>query len=600
MNDPLLIAGASNPVLLDYAAHCLQREGAAIAVVSCRSDGRPACRVLRQTTTGGPPVATEEMFSPAGYLAAYPKRRGGGVVVFLDRQLTAGDRAMLVEVAAVAIQSSAECVCVVSTFRVHCGDRQAARAEAFFLEQLRGFAGRVVVLRPGHIVSRHSRLGAFLPGAWLWLPLVPGCLKSCCVEGDELFAAIDRELATAGRKRRTLTLLGANRPWRERLLENARSPLAHLYVTLSRALLPLILFRQFAGFLIRFAAKRSPLVRPWHVDTMRPGSIKELLALYNPYNHRHVKVVGYNNGVVHFGQKFPGRTVVSTARCNRLARVNGRLGEFDTGATIRQAMDVLSPAGKELPVVPNYSYVSLGTAFFIPIHGSASTLSTVAETIEKVLLYDPLGDRCIVARRDDPAFGHYLYNLGAEVLLLRVYLQTKDKSRYFVTHREVANPTSKEVLACLQDKKASNVEVRKASSAAETVKISQYYTERAAGDGAALELPRDALGRLWDRLEENPITSALFHGLTRTLAYHVELFLSEQEFATFWDTHRSMPILKIQLRFIHRDGFPNSPFREHDCISADLFMRKKHKAAFDAYLREKLSAVKLNPGKHSM
>jgi hypothetical protein len=541
-----------------------------------------------------------QAFSAARYLAAHPDRRGGGVVVFLERRLTAGDRAMLKEVAEVAVKSGAECFCIVSSFRVHCGDREAARAEAFLQAQLRGFAGRAVVLRPGHVVSRHSPLGAFLPGSWLWLPLVPGRLQSCCVEGEELFAAIDRELTTAGRKSRTLTLLGANRPWRDRLVENARGPLTRAYVTLTRALVPLLVFRQLAGLLIGLAARRSPALRAWHVDTLRPGSLKELLALYNPYNHRHVKVVGYNNGVVHFGQKFPGKTVVSTVGCNRLARVKGHLAEFDTGVTIRQAMDVLGPAGKELPVVPNYSYVSLGTAYFIPIHGSASTLSTVAETIDKVLLYDPARDRCVVARRDDPAFGHYLFNLDAEVLLLRLGIQTKDKSRYFVTHRQTPNPTSQEILACLHDKKASNVEVRKAGSAAPSVKISQYYADQAGGDGAALELPRDALGRLWDRLEENPVTSFLFHGLTRTLAYHVELFLSEQEFATFWDTHRSMPILKIQLRFIHKDGFPHSPFREHDCVSADLFLRKKHKAVFDAYLREKLSAVKLNPGKHSM
>jgi hypothetical protein len=129
--------------------------------------------------------------------------------------------------------------------------------------------------------------------------------------------------------------------------------------------------------------------------------------------------------------------------------------------------------------------------------------------------------------------------------------------------------------------------------------VSRYYTETANGE-AALEVPRDALGRLWDRLEENPVTSVLFHTLHRWLGYHVELFLSDRDFATFWETHRSMPILKIQLRYIRRDGFPNSPFREHDCVSADLVLFKKHKARFEAYLKETLPGAKLNPGKHSM
>jgi hypothetical protein len=592
MNDALLIAGPSNPVLADYVAHCVDQKDTAVAVVT----GAGLHALLPDKCERH----AAECFSATAYLAAHPQRRGGRVVVFLDRRLTAAARAVLAQVAELAVKSGAECLCVVSSFRVHCGDRAAARAEAFLLGELRGFAGRVVILRPGHVISKHSPTGRFLTGSWPWLPLVPANLTGCCVEGGELFGVIDRELSAAGRKRRTYTLLGANRSWHQRMLEDARCPLARAYAWLAGFLLPLVLFRQLVGFLVHRAAKRSPSLRPWHVPTLRPSSLKELLTLFNPYNYRHVKVVGYNNGVVHFGQKFPGKTVVSTAGCNRLARLKGQMGEFDNGVTIRQAMDLLGPAGKELPVLPNYSYVSLGTAYFIPIHGSASTLSTVAETIEKVLLYDPERDSCVLAGRDDPAFGHYLYNLGATVLLLRVYLQTKDKSRYFVNHLEQADPSSREILDHFHDKKPSNVEVRKAGSAAPRVTISRYYTDPAGGDGAALELPRDALGRLWDRLEENPITSALFHGLTRKLAYHVELFLSEQQFATFWETHRALPILKIQLRYIHKDGFPNSPFRDCDCVSADLFMRKKHKQVFDAYLREKLSAVKLNPGKHSM
>jgi hypothetical protein len=252
-----------------------------------------------------------------------------------------------------------------------------------------------------------------------------------------------------------------------------------------------------------------------------------------------------------------------------------------------------------LPVLPNYSYVSLGTSFFIPIHGSASTDSTVADTIEQVLLYDPVQDRCMTARRKDPAFGHYLYNLAADVLLLRVCLRTKEKSRYFVRQVESKDPPAREIWSYFHDSKASNVEVRKAGSAAETVQVSLYYTGEANGDGAALELPRDSLGRLWDRLEENPVSSVLFHALVRSLAFHVELFLSEQDFHTFWDTHRKLPIMKIQLRYIRRDGFPHSPFREQDCISADLFMRRKHRRAFEAYLKETLRTAKCNPGKHS-
>jgi hypothetical protein len=592
MDDVLLIAGCGNPVLADYATHCLGRGGKVSVVSTPQVCGKIA---------GQAEWLPAEKFSHAAYLAAHPGRRLSGAVLFLDGALTAPDRTVLAEAAALARAGGAGCVCIVSTFRVHLGDAAAARAEAFVRARLRGFAGRVVILRPAHVLSRHSRLGAFLRRSWFWFPLVPGKLKGCCIEGDELFAVIDRELdGPQGRKSRTYTLLGANRPWQDRLREQGKGPLAHAYAALARVFFPLAVLRILAGLLLDLAGRRVPPLRPWHVETLRPGSLKELLTLYNKYNYRHVKVVGYNNGVVHFGQKFPGKTVISTAACKHLARVKGAVGEFDAGVTVRQAMDVLGPQGRELYVLPNYSYVSLGTSLFIPIHGSASAFGTIADTIDKVLLYDAARDRCVVAARGDPAFGNYVYNLGAAVLLLRLHVQTREKCRYYVKQVELASPSSREVLGYFHDKGPSNVELRKAGSAARTVTVCRYYTEGAAGIDEALEVPRDALGRVWDRLEENPITRILFHGLVRSLAYHVELFLSEQDFATFWETHGGLPILKIQLRFIPIDGYPHSPFREHDCVAADLFLRRKHKGLFDAYLKEKLPGVRLNPGKHSM
>ena len=64
-------------------------------------------------------------------------------------------------------------------------------------------------------------------------------------------------------------------------------------------------------------------------------------------------------------------------------------------------LDFLAGNHQELYVVPNYSYVCLGTSFFVPIHGSAVDYSTVADTICRVVLYDPDSDRIISAARDD-------------------------------------------------------------------------------------------------------------------------------------------------------------------------------------------------------
>jgi len=337
----------------------------------------------------------------------------------------------------------------------------------------------------------------------------------------------------------------------------------------------------------------------WRLTILRPASRGELLSLNNKYNFRCVKIVGYNNGVVHFGHKYPNKTIVSTIGCNQRARVDRTSAVFDAGVTLRQAIDVLRRSGKEFFVLPNYSYISVGTPFFVPIHGSASEHSTLGETIESVILYDPIDDRLIRARRGDEAFARFMYDLERPLLLLRVRYRVKDKSRYFRRNARLEDADSDTILDCFADRQACNVEIRKRRAACTAVDVYRYYTsgERA---GDAIEFPQDSLGQLWDRIEQKRLLAAAFHGLMRHFGYHVELFLTPLEFDVFWRTHSSLPIAKIQLRYIKRDRLANSPFREHDCVSADLFMLRKHKDIFDQYIKENLREVRFNPGKHSM
>src|SRR5262249_12983445 len=107
------------------------------------------------------------------------------------------------------------------------------------------------------------------------------------------------------------------------------------------------------------------------------------------------------------------------------------------------------------------------------------------------------------------------------------------------------------------------------------------------------------LGRLWDRLEENPVTSLAMHAATRYFAYHLELFFTAEEFAVFWRTHRTLPLRKLQLRYIRSDGLPHSAFREHDCVSVDLFMFRRPRRWFNAYLEKTFAVARTNPGKQS-
>jgi hypothetical protein len=573
----LLIVGGTDPMIADFAAFA----------------GRAGMYAV---------VIPTESFSRVALSAACQGRRVSAAVVVPDRHSPTKEQAALDEVITAITEGKVERVCVVSSFRAHFGDRAAAATEARVLDRLKESAAQTTLFRPSHVLSLRSRTSAALRALWFCHPLVPKRFTSCFVQGDELFAAILQELSVPIlRNGATYALLGPNRPWRDLLREHADHNPARRGLAAAAMVLGMLGVGWLAGLLFSLCAWLFGGLRPWNFDTLRPSSIAELLVLYNKYNYRHVKVVGYNNGAVHFGQRHPGRTVLTTVRCNMRARVRGPVAEFDAGVTIHQATEVLAGAGKELCVLPNYSYVCLGTSFFVPIHGSASDFSTLGDTITKILLFDPVADRFVRAGRDDSTFADHAYNLASPALLLRLNVRIKEKSEYFLERSRLEAPSGEEVLGILQDERPANVEIRKLRAADQAVDVYRYFTQAPNGGcGGALPFPRDSIGRLWDRLEANPISSVLFHGFARRFLYHVELFVPPEEFDAFWKTHGILPLTKMQFRYIRRDGLPHSPFARHDCVSVDVLMRKKHKRTFDAYIKEKFGAVQFNPGKHSM
>ncbi len=356
---------------------------------------------------------------------------------------------------------------------------------------------------------------------------------------------------------------------------------------------------QVIALLLGLLATRFPWLRQCSVHTLKPRSLRELLSLCHGRNIEYVKVVGYNNGVNHFGHRHRGKTVVSTVRCRRTAHAGPHTLKADCGTTVRSALDFLATYDQELYVVPNYSYVCLGTSFFVPIHGSAVDFSTVADTIRRVVLYDPDTDKIVAASRDDAAFREHVYNMHSRVVVLRLYIMAKPKSKYYIHRETLENPSAGDLLTSLRDPTATNVEIRQARAASARVTVARYYTDLGETSSPALELPRDALGRLWDRLEENSLTAYLMHAVGRHVVWHTELFFNPTEFDVFWRTHHRLPLRKIQLRYLRRDGLPHSPSRDGDCISADLFLFRRHRSRFLEYLETTLPAVRTNPGKHS-
>lgn len=554
---------------------------------------------------GTSPLAAEYARQAAGAVRVVDLRRADALdiapisqcVLFLDRSLHERDWEKLD--ALLPLLSAATFVGVVSSFRVHLGDARAANIESHVVDRLKGAGLRPLVFRAANIVlsaegNRWRKRFGFI------YPLVPRRWRSCFVPAPELFACIDKERQERS-SRPIITLLGPNRPLRDMLREERGRGVFSTGLCGFCHLLGVLLVGQLIALLLYLIPWTRRALSRRLVHTLEPASFAELLALCNPHNSQHVKVVGYNNGVNHFGQRFPGKTVVSTVRLNRILRADGDIIRADCGATIRDARLFLAAADQELHVLPNYSYVCLGTSFFVPIHGSASDYTTVAETVVKALLYDPANDRFFLARRDDPVFCDNLYNPRSRVLVLRLWMRVKAKTRYFASQEERDDATGEELLAALRDPEASNVEIRKAKAASHGVRISKYVTETlsAASDETALEVPHDSLGRIWDRLEENALTSFLMHAATRYFAWHVELFLTAEQFLLFWRTHQTLPLRKMQLRYIRRDGFPNSPFRDEDCVSVDLFMIRWNRQRFETYVKETFGTVRTNPGKHS-
>ena len=604
-SDLVLVAGLRNAVAADFATFvCRSPRGEAVLVADPR---------IRALAGAGPrSLSPEECSRSTRDVWGGPEPTS--LVFFLPSRLTEADRRDLEGLAKAASRWPIRFVGIVSSFRVHLEDTAAEEAERLAISLVRagGFDGRVAIFRPAHILGPRSGPGRWLDRLGPLFPLAPEGLRSCFVEAEEVFAAIEAERSersgedgpagagrALGRHERAYTFLGANLSWREILSRHRGASPVRRVATAVASVLSRLLLGHLIGLAVALLARATSWAKPWSVGTLKPRSMGELLSLCHRGNIDRVRVVGYNNGVNHFGHRHHGKTVVSTVRLHRAVHAGPGMLKVDAGATIRAARDYLGGLGEELFVVPNYSYVAIGTAYFVPIHGSAVDYSTVADTACRVVLYDPDRDRIVSAGRDDEAFRENLYNPRSRVVILRLYLRTKPKSGYFVRSETRENAQPGDLLGALRDREAANVEIRQGHAASPRVTISKYYTSAGGPSGTALESPRDTLGQLWDRLEENPVTSFLMHALSRHLAWHTELFFTPDQFETFWATHAQVPLRKIQLRYIRRDGMPHSPFRDEDCVSADLFLFRYDKPAFDAYMKRTFASVRTNPGKHS-
>jgi len=526
-------------------------------------------------------------------------------VVFLPRSPSVHATQLIDRCVAMVERNPGCCVCLVSSFRIHLGDQTLQLIEDETRATFESVTGRTVVLRAGNIVATDGQLSSGFARLAQFRWLIPSSVTSVFLNRDELFAAIDAATSDSGEIRsessgRTLTVLGSNRPLRDVLAEfGSTGGFTTVVSSIAWLLSCLQIDRVIAG-LFAVAGWIAPAsLRRWRLTTLEPASVSELLTLVNPLNQQHVALAGYNTGVVHFGWKYPGKTVVRTTSSGRLVRVRDQVVNVDAGVLLKRLIGELRERDRELFVVPNYSYISAGTTFMVPVHGSGSEVSTLGDTIERTLIYDPQTDRLRLIRRGDEDFGRLMYNSASGVLVLRLQLRIRERSRYFVQRSELQSPSAADIWQAFADPEASNIELRKSKATDSSVEVSRYFTTPS-DDQATMEVPRDSIGRLWDRLEENPVSSWLFHAFVRKCGFHVELFLNETEFEVFWRAHATLPLSKIQLRLVKADGLSNSPFGDCDRISADTFMKRKNSAAFLKFMQENLPDARFNPGKHSM
>ena len=425
-------------------------------------------------------------------------------------------------------------------------------------------------------------------------------------------------------------MLGERRLWKSVCAEKqgTASGAIESFLTLLCQIGAILGLRWLIAASIRLLSQFSDGVRALTFETLSPRSVDELLQLCNRHSYDDIQIAGYNNGVNHFGWKFPARTVVlttSVAGQTELQQLDPPVGDSaesskqkhslahlatgrlttSSGLTLKHCIDELSKSAREFFVIPNYSYISMGTLFFVPVHGSGSRVSTLGDTIEHVELWNSRTETIVTMRRGDEQFQAAMYNTKAHWVVLKLTLLVRNKETYSVRRDSLDNVTADEVLGFLNDPQWSNVEIRKNQASSSTIEVSRYRVNEEVSlptpsqSSTTLDAPRDQIGRVWDRLEETPIASTLFHWFVRTFAFHVELFLTPDEFRVFWNHHQSLPVSKIQLRRVLKDGLPNSACQHNDCVSADLFMTRGKRDVFCQFIAQQLPNVRTNPGKQS-
>ena len=570
-----------------------------VAQTVAQSTEQPAAIVTASALLRSGPRAARFLDGLGVHRSQAPSTLSGiAAVVFAPMPFCRRGENNLQDVTERLLRETVEKIVFVHSIAAHFHDPQSLELEEHLHRRCAESNVSSQVLRTGFLCGNESKRRWKRAAAFRHL--VSSNIRSTFVTISELSAAVHRvALSDDSGAASNATLLGTNRSWAEVLADYLTGrPMQRLIDSICRV--PGALGgRMLTVWLLMLWIRGRTGRRMYNFRTISPRSQSELLSLCNPENLRHIVICGHNNGINHFGWRFPGRTAIPTTDSGQQIDIQSDSVLVDAGITLKRCADALDEADKQLPVMPNFSYIGVGTAFFVPIHGSGSAVSTLGDAIEWVRMFDCCEQRVVEASRNEPLFRQAMYDRNGDRVLLQLRIRIQKKTSYCVRNEVLHSPNSAEVWNIFADPDASNIEVRKKRGASDDIDVARYY-EAASDTRSQLDAPQDAIGRVWDRIEENRLLAWLFHWFVRTFGYHVELFLRREEFDIFWRHHSSLELSKIQLRFVKKDGMPNSPFSYENCVSADLFMSRKRREGFHKFLREHLPDVQCNPGKQSL
>ncbi len=156
--DTMLIASFGNAVAVDYAAFvCQNSRGDALLVGDDRICGLVEApvrllplNVLLRSTPDRPSELCEV----------------GSLILFTGSRLKARERREVDAILECAQRCQAGFVGIISTFRLHLGDPHVSEVENYVLARARDLPARVVIFRPGHVLSQHSSIKTSSASGW--------------------------------------------------------------------------------------------------------------------------------------------------------------------------------------------------------------------------------------------------------------------------------------------------------------------------------------------------------------------------------------------------------------------------------------------------